>query len=30
MFIISPQLALWNQEDLIAERDKYGVNRLRP
>jgi O-antigen biosynthesis protein WbqP len=30
MSIIGPRPALWNQEDLIAERDKYGVNNLRP
>ena len=30
MSIVGPRPALWNQEDLIAERDKYGVNKLRP
>ena len=30
MSIIGPRPALWNQEDLIQERDKYGVNALRP
>jgi O-antigen biosynthesis protein WbqP len=30
MSIIGPRPALWNQYDLIAERDKYGVNELRP
>jgi O-antigen biosynthesis protein WbqP len=30
MSIIGPRPALWNQNDLIAERDKYGVNQLRP
>ena len=30
MAIIGPRPALWNQFDLIAERDKYGVNNLRP
>ena len=30
MSIIGPRPALWNQYDLIAERDKYGVNRLYP
>jgi O-antigen biosynthesis protein WbqP len=30
MSIIGPRPALWNQEDLILERDKYGVNALRP
>lgn len=28
--IIGPRPALWNQEDLIAERDKYGANGVRP
>ena len=30
MSIIGPRPALWNQEDLIAERDKYGANSVRP
>ena len=30
MALIGPRPALWNQYDLIAERDKYGVNYLRP
>ena len=30
MSIIGPRPALWNQDDLIAERDKYGVNDVRP
>ncbi len=30
MSIIGPRPALWNQDDLIQERDKYGVNSLRP
>lgn len=30
MSIIGPRPALWNQEDLIAERDKYGANDVRP
>ena len=30
MSIIGPRPALWNQDDLIAERDKYGANELRP
>ena len=30
MSIIGPRPALWNQDDLIAERDKYRVNELRP
>lgn len=28
--IIGPRPALWNQEDLIAERDKYGANDIMP
>ncbi len=28
--IIGPRPALWNQEDLIAERDMYGANDVRP
>lgn len=30
MSIIGPRPALWNQDNLIAERDKYGANVLRP
>lgn len=30
MSIIGPRPALWNQYDLIAERDKYGANDIRP
>ena len=30
MAIVGPRPALWNQEDLIAERDKYGANDVRP
>lgn len=30
MSIIGPRPALWNQYDLIAERDKYGANDLVP
>lgn len=30
MSIIGPRPALWNQEDLIAERDRYGANDIRP
>lgn len=30
MSIIGPRPALWNQEDLIAERDKYGANDVTP
>ena len=28
--IIGPRPALWNQEDLIAEREKYGANDVMP
>ena len=28
MSIIGPRPALWNQYDLIAERDKYGANDI--
>ena len=30
MSIIGPRPALWNQTDLIEERDKYGANDIRP
>ena len=30
MSIVGPRPALWNQEDLIAERDKYHANNIRP
>ena len=30
MSIIGPRPALWNQFDLIAERDRYGANDIRP
>ena len=30
MSIIGPRPALWNQYDLIEERDKYGANGIRP
>lgn len=30
MSIVGPRPALWNQYDLIAERDKYGVNDVLP
>ena len=30
MAIIGPRPALWNQHDLIAERDKYNANDVRP
>ncbi|MGI1771410.1 sugar transferase [Streptococcus uberis] len=30
MAIVGPRPALWNQYDLIAERDKYNANGIRP
>ena len=30
MSVIGPRPALWNQDDLIAERDKYGANEVKP
>ncbi len=30
MAIVGPRPALWNQYDLIAERDKYGANDIMP
>ena len=30
MSVIGPRPALWNQEDLLAERDKYGANDVVP
>lgn len=30
MSIVGPRPALWNQFDLIEERDKYGANNIRP
>ena len=30
MSIVGPRPALWNQDDLIAERDKYGANDCMP
>ena len=30
MAIVGPRPALWNQYDLIEERDKYGANNIRP
>ena len=30
MSIIGPRPALWNQDDLISERDEYGINDLKP
>ncbi len=30
MSFIGPRPALWNQDDLVAERDKYGANDVQP
>ena len=30
MAIVGPRPALWNQFDLIEERDRYGANDVRP
>ncbi len=30
MAIIGPRPALWNQDDLVAEREKYGANDILP
>jgi len=30
MAVVGSRPALWNQYDLIAERDKYGANNIRP
>ncbi|MCB5689833.1 sugar transferase, partial [Blautia wexlerae] len=30
MSVIGPRPALWNQDDLIAERDKYHSNDVTP
>jgi len=30
MSFVGPRPALWNQDDLIAERDKYGANDIKP
>lgn len=30
MSFIGPRPALWNQDDLISERDKYGANGVKP
>ena len=30
MSVIGPRPALWNQYDLIEERDRYGANDMRP
>ena len=30
MSVVGPRPALWNQFDLVEERDKYGANSIRP
>lgn len=30
MSIVGPRPALWNQDDLVAERDRYGANDVPP
>ncbi len=30
MSVIGPRPALWNQADLLVERDKYGANDIKP
>lgn len=30
MSLIGPRPALWNQDDLVAEREKYGANAVLP
>ena len=30
MSLVGPRPALWNQDDLIAERDLYGANDIQP
>ena len=30
MSIVGPRPTLWNQDDLVAERDKYGANDVTP
>lgn len=30
MSIIGPRPALWNQDNLLEERDKYGANNIKP
>ncbi len=30
MSVVGPRPALWNQYDLVAERDRYGANDVRP
>ena len=30
MSVVGPRPALWNQDDLLAERDRYGANDVTP
>lgn len=30
MSVVGPRPALWNQDDLIKERDKYSANNIKP
>ena len=30
MTLVGPRPALWNQDDLVAEREKYGANSVKP
>ena len=30
MSVIGPRPALWNQYDLLEERDRYGANDIKP
>lgn len=30
MSFVGPRPALWNQDDLVAEREKYGANDVTP
>lgn len=30
MSVVGPRPALWNQDDLVAEREKYGANDVKP
>ena len=30
MSLVGPRPALWNQDDLVARRDLYGANKIRP
>lgn len=30
MSVVGPRPALWNQDDLISQRDEYNINALRP